>query len=376
MKDFNVLKKELYDIKNEIKKWSVYYDEKNLYPIESIKKLKELKLFNRLFLKNGDISFSIRELEEVIQIISSSCLSTGLICGMHFQQIITIIKHSNLSKNHIIKEILNPQLIIASVTSEYNKGGDINTFLNSLKWKDELNFTLNRKAPTVTGGMYSDAYLLANKASQKENRNTFIFFLKEEATIKKLSSWNALGVRSTQSDAISITATLNKENNLIFDESYDDILNQTFIPLGHILWSSAWLGCTKEAFRECVKLIRENSNKKTDINLIRLSEVRRKIDLVTMYLKQMNYEYLDNNDVSRRKIIHINDLKIISSSFLFESVNILIDISGLAMGYQKNENCFLEKYFRDLKSASLMYNNDRLNEINGKLNLFDSNLLP
>ncbi|EGQ3776040.1 acyl-CoA dehydrogenase [Staphylococcus pseudintermedius] len=374
---FDSIKKDLYKNKDKLKSLSIYYDEINSYPHESIKILKEIQIFKRLFLKNNNVYFSIKQLEEILQIISSCCMSTGLICAMHFQQIITIIKHSKFKESVIIDQLLDPQLLIASVTSEVNKKSDIKKIRNNLNWIDENDFILNRKALAVTGGLYADAFLLTSKIESNSNKNIFVYFKKKEISVEKISQWEAMGVRPTQSDSLSFTGVLNKDKNLIFKQEYDYILNETFIPLAHIFWSACWLGCAKEALKETVRFVRKNSVKNTEINLFRLSESRRKIDIVNMYLDYVIKEYLNSKSINKNTLnIHINDLKIISSTYLFDAINNFIEITGMSIGYKKNNRIFLEKYFRDLRSGSLMYSNDGLIKINGKISLFDSDLLP
>lgn len=374
---FEYIKEDLYKNKYKLKELSLYYEDLNSYPHDSIKILKELKIFKRLFVKHNRISFSIKQLEEILQIISSSCMSTGLICAMHFQQIITIIKHSKFKESVIIDQLLEPQLLIASVTSEINKKSDIKKIRNNLNWIDENDFILDRKALAVTGGLYADAFLLTSKIEENSNKNIFVYFKKKEINIKKISKWEAMGVKSTQSDSLSFTGVLNKDKNLIFEQEYDYILSETFIPVAHVFWSACWLGCAKEALKETVRFVRKNSAKNTEINLFRLSESRRKIDIVNIYIDHVIDEYLNNTSINKNTFnIHINDLKIISSTYLFDVINNFIEITGMSTGYKKNNRIFLEKYFRDLRSGSLMYSNDRLIKINGKISLFDSDLLP
>src|SRR5260370_29257318 len=70
--------------------------------------------------------------------------------------------------------------------------------------------------------------------------------------------------------------------------------------------------------------------------------------------------------------IHINTLKILAAELPFQAVDELIQLLGMRYGYMRNKRAPLERIFRDLRSASLMYSNDRLLIANGKLALVDT----
>jgi acyl-CoA dehydrogenase len=69
--------------------------------------------------------------------------------------------------------------------------------------------------------------------------------------------------------------------------------------------------------------------------------------------------------------LRLNGLKILASERCFEAVNTLIQLVGLRHGYLRNAQIPLERLFRDLRSASLNYANERLLLANGALTLVD-----
>ena len=72
--------------------------------------------------------------------------------------------------------------------------------------------------------------------------------------------------------------------------------------------------------------------------------------------------------------IQINNLKIISSENLYKAINEIVEVSGMYYGYQQIEEINFERTLRDLRSASIMFHNNRLKGINGKLSLFNSEI--
>jgi acyl-CoA dehydrogenase len=61
----------------------------------------------------------------------------------------------------------------------------------------------------------------------------------------------------------------------------------------------------------------------------------------------------------------------VSSELCFRSVDRLVGVLGLGIGYQRSSPIPLERHLRDLRSASLNYANDRLLTAIGRLALLD-----
>ncbi|HEY7417892.1 MAG TPA: hypothetical protein VH593_22105, partial [Ktedonobacteraceae bacterium] len=103
------------------------------------------------------------------------------------------------------------------------------------------------------------------------------------------------------------------------------------------------------------------------------------IDIVNAYLEKTTREYeqlRSSGDIqkiytSAAYNIQLNNLKVLASEQLFETVNQLMQLVGMRYAYLENDLVPLERTMRDLRSASLMYANDRLVLANGALALFE-----
>jgi acyl-CoA dehydrogenase len=73
--------------------------------------------------------------------------------------------------------------------------------------------------------------------------------------------------------------------------------------------------------------------------------------------------------------LHINGLKIMAAERLFGAVDQLVQLAGLRNGYLRTSKIPLERAFRDMRSASMNYANDRLYVANGKLALLDRDVV-
>ena len=67
------------------------------------------------------------------------------------------------------------------------------------------------------------------------------------------------------------------------------------------------------------------------------------------------------------RIALTHNLKITGSEVTFRVVDDLVQLAGLDEGYRTSGAAGLEQVFRDLRSASLMYGNERLRQANGRL---------
>jgi alkylation response protein AidB-like acyl-CoA dehydrogenase len=117
----------------------------------------------------------------------------------------------------------------------------------------------------------------------------------------------------------------------------------------------------------------------SDLFLSRLARLRVSLDLLEAMLNQTTerVQSLRQNQATLKEYedithnIGLDNLKIAGSELAFSIVDGLIELSNFNQGYLKNEPLGLERVFRDLRSASLQYKNDRLLKANGKLILVE-----
>lgn len=385
-----ILLKKTWEIKKILQEKSFNVDNDNRFPYEGITLLKEHGFMGLIVPKEfGGLGHNIKIASKVVQIIASGCLSTSIIFGMHCQQIMTIIHHAKKElKKRILEEIIINKWYIASVTSEKEKGGHLLTANSPLKWSSDHKFDLHRDAPIVTGGSEADAFLITVKkdSDSLDSKVLLVYARREELNIEFQRTWMSMGMRGTQSVGMNIYANLDKDNILTVEE-FKIVAQEALIPIGHIMWVSSWLGATKGIYKNIMKLLRngkikKGANNESELLYYRLSEIRLLIDTVDIYLEKIVNDYSDIiQKTNKEKLksyefnIHLNNLKILGSENLFKAVDEMLNIAGLNFGYLKNDEIPLERVFRDLRAASLMYHNDRLKLVNGKLSLFNSNLL-
>jgi acyl-CoA dehydrogenase len=370
-------------------------DEEGRFPQESLQELKRNGLMGLIVPQAyGGMGASYTTMAQVAQILASACLSTSMIWAMHCQQVATIVDHAPEElKQDVLPRIARGEMFIASVTTEREKGGHLFSAHAALKQgNDEEEVQLMRDAPVVTGGAYADSYLITMRTDEQSQLSevVLVYADRKQLTIETQAGWHTMGMRGTQSVAMLLQGDISRKQVINPPGGFAQIGVSTLVPVGHIAWASAWLGAVKGAFHQMVTIFhnpaaRKGFNLQSELLTVRLARVRLQLDTVDAYLSQIvdEYEHLRLNQHDKQIIevspgfnIRINNLKLLASETLFEAIDQLVQLGGLRYGYQKNTYTTLERTFRDLRSASLMYTNDRLLLANGKLTLLDGNLLP
>lgn len=371
------------EISRQLEKRAYIVDKDNCFPRENVDLLKS-EGFMKLFIpaKFGGGGYGLKEFLEITRIMAQGCLSTAVIWSMHFQQVMVLIHHLQENvKAKILTNIAENNLYVGSVTTEIGKGGTLLKCNAPLKY-DENSVILERVAPIVTGGDQCDAYLITmkKKTDATENEVVLVYAEKKNLDVELISQPNMLGMRGTYTTGIKISGKLQSGCIVNPSQKFNELCISTMIPMGHLAWASCWIGCAEYAY----KLVRDENfrNPKTrnqfnsDHAYQKLARVRMDIDIVDSYLQMVGTLYLTNRDSlgylsSNEFQIKINNLKILSSEILYKCVNDLIEIVGLRYGYINAKDTPLERILRDLRSASLMFHNQRLMDINGKLVLFE-----
>ncbi|MCL6661641.1 acyl-CoA dehydrogenase family protein [Paenibacillus amylolyticus] len=367
------------------------HDREGSFPKENIADLKSASLMSASIPSpSGGERPSLRSLSSMAELLASGCLSTGMIWAMHIQQVEVLIRQDqNDFSDHLLSRLQKEQPLIASVTTEKGKGGHLLSSQSPMETNGNSLY-IDRDAPVVTGGEHADWFLITMKPFDQspDSDVQLVFAERHQLELESVSDWHAMGMRGTGSVGMHIRGSIREEQMIGAATDFKQLAVQTMIPMGHILWSACWLGAAKGVYEGLIQLIRNPQNRsrfnlQSDLLYARLARVRLQLDTVNIYLNEMIKQYEDHSFQGNMKLleaprfnIHINNLKILASETLFQATDQMIDIAGLSYGYTANDRLPLERAFRDLRSASLMYHNDRLLLANGKLNLIDHRLLP
>lgn len=365
--------------KNVLFRWAPDVDMNNRFPKESINALKEIGLLGYFVPKQyGGYEGDFHTYWQLAAILAEGCASTALIWVMHCQQVLALADHAHTIYADVLHTLVEKGLLIASVTSESGKGSDFFTARAALSPEGE-GFHLKRFAPIVSYGAEATFFLITARASEESSLKDVKLALvtRENGSITVEGEWNSMGMRATQSIPMHFDVHIPLGN--IIPVPFRYVALQSMVPVIHLGWAAVWFGAARGALNRFVQQLRfphvKEKNITSEMFLHRLSRLRVSLDLMEAMLEQTAQrldKYRQNTEPfstyeNLTHTIGLNNLKVATSELAFSLMNDLVSLGGMQRGYLQNDPCGIERTFRDLRSAALMYNNDRLLETNGRL---------
>ncbi|MFD7028358.1 acyl-CoA dehydrogenase family protein [Streptomyces sp. NPDC059917] len=310
-------------------------------------------------------------------------MSVAMIFTMHCQQVAGIVRHASPRlAEELLPQIAAGRLYLASVTTEAGKGGHLLTSTSELT-AEPGRLVIDRFAPIVTGGAHADGFLITmlSPTARSPHEVSLVYAHRDQLDIEVSGDWDPLGMRASHSVAMRLTGQLPEHQVIGEHGQFRKIVLDTFGPLAHLGWAASWLGTAAGALSRVLRLLRSPAGRKStnldsELLLTRLSTARRRLDTVHALLRHTAATLAraaeEGDDLSRPKYqMLINALKITASEECHRTIEDLVDAVGLRHGYLKGSPTGLERALRDLRSAALNYNNDRLHLADGRLALLD-----
>lgn len=365
-------------------KYAAEVDRESRFPSEALQDLSDRGLMGLLVpAEYGGLGGGLADLVQLAEQLASGCLSTALIWSMHCQQVDALVNFASPElRRRLLPRIARGELYLGSVTTEPGKGGHLLTAVAALAEADgELR--LDRGAPVVTGGEHADGFLVTMRSAEdaRENQVTLVYADREQLSIVVDGDWDALGMRGTRSVALRLTGSVPVEQIVGASGHFRTVAVESMAPLGHLAWAACWLGAARGALSQFVALTRSSTKPggfdvRSDLATERLARVRIELELVSAYLYQVLDEVIGLRAAGKSldtpaTQIHLNTLKVIAAERTFGAVDRLVQLAGMSLGYRQGSAVPLERYFRDLRSASLNYANDRLLTATGALTVLD-----
>ncbi|MEV4556237.1 acyl-CoA dehydrogenase family protein [Kitasatospora sp. NPDC049285] len=362
-------------------------DESAEFPSAQVGRLRETGLLGLLVpAEFGGMGLGLPELVGVGRLLGHGCTSTAMIWAMHCQQVATVVRHGSAAlRQEVLPQVAAGSFLLASITTEAGKGGHLFSAEAALG-TDRDGLLLERDAPVVTAGMEADGYLVTMRtgADRQANDVSLAFVPRSGAELDFRSGWDTLGMRGTASVGLHLRTRLTADQLVGGPGGFPELAVATLVPVGHLAWCSVWLGVAQGALAHVVGLLRDPKvragRQRSDLAAHDLARVRLRLDTAAALLQACLSEYQEldartqdgpgrYSDVAFQ--LHINGLKVHVSESAFAAVDELVTIAGLRYGYTRSPATPLERAFRDLRAAALMYSNDRLLVANGQLALLD-----
>ena len=180
------------------------------------------------------------------------CSATAMVFAMHQIQVATIVRHLRRAATGlrtIWREVAADQRLIASVTSEIGTGGDMGRSIAAVTAARDGRLHFEKQAPTVSYGAYADDLLdhrapLAGRRARRPGAR---------AAPGRPDRARARGHLGHDRHARDLLARLHRARELhagadAAKHRSRRCMNESMVPLSHILWSHVWLGIATEAF--------------------------------------------------------------------------------------------------------------------------------
>ncbi|MEZ4368916.1 MAG: acyl-CoA dehydrogenase family protein [Kofleriaceae bacterium] len=345
------------------------------FPVEAIDALKRARLLSAgVPVELGGLGLSLGEQAELCCVLGQACAATAMITAMHFIQIGCIARHRGDSAwfTGYLRECVERQLLIASITSEVGVGGDARTSVAGVRVEGGA-FALTKQATTISYGAHADDWFATCRRSPDApgNDQVLVMLRRGSTTLSPTTTWNTLGMRGTCSPGFSVHATGDAAQIL---PDYGTVSAKTMVPYSHVLWGGTWLGIATDAVHRARAYLRGEARKapgKAPPQGLRVSELATQLAVMRALVHDVArdveevYETpgADEALATIAWALRLNQLKIAASQAVFDITVKSLQTIGI-MAYKQDSPASLGRHLRDALSASLMVGNDRLHATN------------
>ena len=318
------------------------------FPAEAFHAIKARRLLGIQVPKAlGGEGVGIGEVADVCYQLGQACGSTGMIFAMHQIKVACVMRHmgENATLQQILRRLCAEQLLLASSTTEGQGGGNIRSSEAPVEHREDGRITLERKASVISYGAYADGVVTTARraADAAASDQVLVTLLKSDYTLKASASAEQ-----------------------ILPEPYENIHARTMVPFAHLLWGSVWTGIAASATAQAQAFVRNAMRRGGQLppgapQFTRaLATLRTLRGMLTDSLRR--YEQCMNDPqalagLDFQTLIAVT--KVEASELAAQTVMHALRACGLS-GYRNDSEYSIGRHLRDVLSAPVMINNDRI----------------
>jgi acyl-CoA dehydrogenase len=316
----------------------------------------------------GGDGAAMSDITDICYALGRACASTAMIFAMHQTKIACLVRHGTGSRWHetLIRRVAAEQLLLASSTTEGQNGGNIRFSAAAVeRAADEI--SLVRNATVISYGAQADGIVtIARRANDAAGSDQVLLAItKDDYTLEKSLEWETLGMRGTCSAGFELKFKGSAEQ--IFPEAYDKIHAQTMTPVAHLCWSSAWAGIAAASVERAQAFVRKAARGAggqmppgaAHFTAARMSLTKLRAIISANLDTYAAHEHDERALSSLDFQSEINLLKVQASELAVETVMSAMRACGLS-GYRNDGAFTVGRHLRDVLSAPIMINNDRI----------------
>jgi acyl-CoA dehydrogenase len=354
-------------------------DRDSRLPEEAIAALREARLLGVAVPREfGGEGLSVADVADICYALGRACASTAMIYAMHQTKVACITRHGRSSAWHqlLLRRICGEQMLLASSTTEGDRGGDIRNSTAAVERQDS-GITLERNATVISYGEAADGIVTtARRATDAATADqVLVVFLKQDYTLQRQVGWDALGMRGTCSAGFKLEAS--GANEQVLPVAYGEIHARTMMPVAHLTWSSAWAGiaaASVERARSFVRKARQRADGKLPPGAAHLTQASATLQTLRALIATalQRFEAAADDPTALESLdfqTSLNLHKVRASELAVSTVMSAMQACGLS-GYRNDSEFSIGRHLRDVLSSPIMINNDRI-----LANLADASLL-
>jgi acyl-CoA dehydrogenase len=339
------------------------------FPKEAFEELRRQRLLGILvpeFL--GGDGASLSEIVDVCYTLGQACASTGLIFAMHQVKMGCVVRHArgNAAIERILRRVAAEQLLLASSTTEGQAGGNVRASEAPVVHEGDQ-VTLERKATVISYALEADGVVTTARRTPDAaaSDQVLLVLLKSDYTLERLQGWDTLGMRGTHSEGFTLRARASADQ--IMPEPYEKIHAATMVPFAHLAWGSVWAGIAAAATAKAQAFVRHaarSANGQMPPGAAHFTQAVSSLRTLRGVLASALHAYeaamSDEKAVGTLEFQSMITLtKVQASELAAATVMSALRACGLS-GFRNDTEFSIGRHLRDVLSAPLMINNDRI----------------
>jgi acyl-CoA dehydrogenase len=191
-----------------------------------------------------------------------------------------------------------------------------------------------------------------------------VALLKEDCRLERSSGWDALGMRGTCSAGFALTGSGDPAQ--VLPAPYQEIHARSMLPIAHLTWSGVWSGVAAGAVQRARAFLRKarHHGGQSPPGASHLTRAAASLQTLRALVAAAlaRYEAAAERPEELDSLAFqtaMNLLKVNASETALATVMSALQACGLA-GYRNDGEFSISRPLRDVLSASIMINNDRI----------------
>jgi acyl-CoA dehydrogenase len=349
------------------------------FPAESVDALRQAGALSAFVPEEfGGGGVSLPAIAQACFELGRRCSAAAMVFAMHQIQVATIVRHLHDAPwfESYLGELCDEQRLIASVTSEIGTGGDMGRSIAAVCDDGNGPLRFEKQAPTVSYGAHADDLLTTVRRSESAEPGDQVLVLSRgsETELESSGTWDTIGMRGTCSPGFVVRATFASEQ--ILATPFSTVMNESIVPLSHILWSHVWLGIATDAFERGRAFVRAAARRKPGEPIPAaqaLSRVMSELSMLRAEVRLALDEFMASDQEPGRprlstlaSVLRFNNLKLAASEQAPRVCQGVLEVIGIA-AYKNDSPFSVGRHLRDVLSARLMVANERIHSVDAGL---------